>query len=185
MSPNDSVARRDFLAASGLLSGLIAAGSTLSLIAPARAWALDLKKLTSAQGSLLMSIARTIAPHDTLDDAAYALVIKAIDEAAAADAHVHATVTSGLERLGKDFGARNEADRVRSLKAMEQSEFFQLARSKTLGNLYSSAIAYAHFGYEGEAFSKGGYLFRGFNELRWLPDVPPAASGPTVAQTAG
>ncbi len=34
------------------------------------------------------------------------------------------------------------------------------------------------FGYEGEAFSKGGYLTRGFNDLRWLPEVPAPDSGP-------
>jgi hypothetical protein len=44
--------------------------------------------------------------------------------------------------------------------------------------LYSNPIAWAHFGYEGEAFSKGGYLLRGFNDLKWLPEVPTAASGP-------
>jgi hypothetical protein len=34
------------------------------------------------------------------------------------------------------------------------------------------------FGFEGEAFSKGGYLNRGFGSLRWLPDVPLESSGP-------
>ena len=42
----------------------------------------------------------------------------------------------------------------------------------------SLEIAWAHFGYEGEAFSKGGYLLRGFNDLKWLPEVPSADSGP-------
>ena len=51
-------------------------------------------------------------------------------------------------------------------------------RAKTLGTLYASPIAYAYFGYEGEAFSKGGYLTRGFDELDWLPDVPLQDSGP-------
>jgi len=51
-------------------------------------------------------------------------------------------------------------------------------RLKTLQVLYSSPIAYAYFGYEGEAYSKGGYLFRGFNDLRWLPEVPAKDSGP-------
>lgn len=53
-------------------------------------------------------------------------------------------------------------------------------RASTLANLYSSTIAYAHFGYEGEAFSKGGYLTRGFDVLHWLPDVPLQDSGPGV-----
>jgi hypothetical protein len=41
-------------------------------------------------------------------------------------------------------------------------------------------MAYAHFGYQGEAFSKGGYIFRGFNDLTWLPNPPPEASPPVA-----
>ena len=50
-------------------------------------------------------------------------------------------------------------------------------RLRTVQILYSSSLAYAYFGYEGEAFSKGGYLLRGFNDLRWLPEVPLEDSG--------
>ena len=182
MSTISPIPRRDFLAASGVLSGLLAAGGPLSLIAPGRAWALELKALTSPQGATLLSVARTIAPHDGLEDAAYALVVKAIDAAAAADEHTRALVDSGLAQLGEGLASRSEAARVQALRAIEHSEFFQLMRAKTLGNLYSSAMAYAHFGYEGEAFSKGGYLTRGFNELDWLPDVPLQDSGPGVGQ---
>jgi hypothetical protein len=177
MSP---IPRRTFLAASGIVSGLLAAGGPLSLLAPGRAWALEMKTLTSAQGATLMSMARTIAPHDGLEDAAYALVVKAIDAAAAADEHVRGLVTSGLAGLGGNFASQTEAARIAALKTVERSEFFQFVRSSTLANLYSSALAYAHFGYEGEAFSKGGYLTRGFNDLHWLPEVPLEDSGPGV-----
>jgi hypothetical protein len=178
MSP---IPRRTFLAASGIVSGLLAAGGPLSLIAPGRAWALEMKALTSSQGSALMSVARTIAPHDGLEDAAYALVVKAIDAAAAADEHVRTLVASGLAGLGESFASQTQAARIAALKTVEKSQFFQLLRSSTLANLYSSAIAYAHFGYEGEAFSKGGYLTRGFDDLHWLPDVPLQDSGPGVS----
>jgi len=126
-------------------------------------------------------------PHifaPTLEDAAYAVVVKAIDAAIAADGHARTLVVTGLERLGDDFAARPEAARTEALKAVEASEFFGLVRAQTLINLYSSQIAYAHFGYEGEAFSKGGYLTRGFNELDWLPDVPPEDSGPDPSRAA-
>ena len=63
------------------------------------------------------------------------------------------------------------------LKGVESAAFFQSVRTKTLMTLYSNPIAWAHFGYEGESFSKGGYLLRGFNDLKWLPDVPLADSG--------
>ncbi len=180
MSTMSPIPRRTFLAASGFVSGLLAAGSTLSLIAPGRAWALEMKVLTSAQGAALMSVARTIAPHDGLEDAAYALVVKAIDAAAAADEHVRALLTTGLAGLGANFASQTETARIAALKSVEHSEFFQLLRASTLANLYSSTLAYAHFGYEGEAFSKGGYLTRGFNDLHWLPDVPLQDSGPGV-----
>jgi hypothetical protein len=174
------IPRRTFLAASGIVTGLLAAGGPLSLIAPGRAWALEMKTLTSSQGAALMSVARTIAPHDGLEEAAYALVVKAIDDAAAANEHVREVVASGLAGLGENFASQTEGARIAALKVVEHSEFFQLMRSSTLANLYSSAIAYAHFGYEGEAFSKGGYLTRGFNDLHWLPDVPLQDSGPGV-----
>jgi hypothetical protein len=174
------IPRRSFLAVSGIVSGLLVAGGPLSLIAPGRAWALEMKVLTSSQGGALMSVARTIAPHDNLEDAAYALVVKAIDAAAAADEHVRSLVAAGLAGLGGDFASLTEAARTAALKAVEKSAFFQLLRASTLANLYSSAIAYAHFGYEGEAFSKGGYLTRGFDDLHWLPEVPLQDSGPGV-----
>jgi hypothetical protein len=170
--------RRDFLEASGVLTGLIAAGSPLALLAPSRAWAIDLKVLSSTEGAALMSVARTIAPHDKLETAAYALVIRSIDADAAKDAQLLGMLRDGIRQLGAAFASAAEAARVQSLKDIEATPFFQTMRVKTLGTLYATPIAYAYFGYEGEAFSKGGYLLRGFNDLHWLPDVPPADSGP-------
>lgn len=171
--------RRELLkTTTGLLTGLVVAGSPLALIAPARAWAVDLAVLTSSEGATLLSLARTIAPHDKLDDAAYALVIQAIDSDAAKDAGTHKMIQEGLASLRADFSAASETERVAGVKKIESSAFFQTMRLKTLQVLYSSPIAYAYFGYEGEAYSKGGYLIRGFNDLRWLPEVPVEESGP-------
>lgn len=174
-----ALSRRELLkATTGLLTGWVAAGSPLALIAPARAWAVDLVALTSAEGNTLMSVARTIAPHNGLDDAAYALVVQAVDIGASKDSAAHKTVQEGLSALGADFPALPESARVDALRKIESSPFFQTMRLQTLQVLYSSPIAYAYFGYEGEAYSKGGYLLRGFNDLRWLPEVPTADSGP-------
>ena len=173
--------RRELLkTTTGLLTGWVVAGSPLALIAPGRVWAVDLTTLTSSEGATLMSLARTIAPHDKLDDAAYALVVQAIDGDAAKDAGTHKMIQEGLAALRADFSATSETERVAALKQIEASAFFQTMRLKTVQVLYSSPIAYAYFGYEGEAFSKGGYLLRGFNDLRWLPEVPAEDSGPLL-----
>jgi hypothetical protein len=170
--------RREFLGATGVLTGILAAGSPLALLVPSRVWALDLKALTSEEGVALLAAARTLAPHDKLDDAPYALVVQALDGNAARDAATLALLRQGVSALGAGFATAAESERVAVLKAMETTPFFKSVRATTLMTLYASPLVYAYFGYEGEAFSKGGYLLRGFNDLRWLPEVPLADSGP-------
>lgn len=171
--------RRELLkTTTGMLTGLVVAGSPFALVARGPAWAVDLTALTSAEGTELMAVARTIAPHDKLDDAAYAMVIRAIDSDASKDENTRKMLKGGLAALGPGFAATVENDRVAALKKIESSAFFQAMRLKTVQVLYTTPIAYAYFGYEGEAFSKGGYLLRGFNDLRWLPEVPLQDSGP-------
>jgi hypothetical protein len=171
--------RRQFLrTTTGLLTGFVVAGSPLALIAPARVWAIDLTAFSSGEAATLLAVSRTIAPHDKLDDAAYAFVIKAVDEDATKDERFHKIIKDGVATVGTDFAKQTENDRVDALKKIESGEFFRSMRLKTVQVLYSTPLAYAYFGYEGEAFSKGGYLLRGFNDLHWLAEVPLEDSGP-------
>jgi hypothetical protein len=171
--------RRDLLkATTGLLTGLVVAGTPLALIARGPVWAVDLTAFTSSEAATLLAVVRTICPHDKLDDLAYALVVQAIDADARKDERTHKTIKDGIAGLGAAFAASPENDRVDALKKVESSEFFHFMRLKTVQTLYATPIAYAYFGYEGEAFSKGGYVFRGFNDLRWLPEVPAQDAGP-------
>ncbi len=178
IGPPQNADRRSFVRGIGMLTGVIALGNPLAALFPSRTWAVELAALTSAEAAALLAMIRTIAPHDTLDDAAYALVVKAIDGDAAASAQNRADLKSGLADLGAGFARAPEDQRVLELKKIESGPFFQSVRVKTLLVLYSNPIAFAHFGFQGEAFSKGGYLYRGFNDLKWLPDVPLADSGP-------
>jgi hypothetical protein len=182
MKATTTLDRREFLGATGVLTGWLAAGSPLLGLVPARAWALDLKALSSSEGASLLAATRTIAPHDQLDDAPYALVVQALDRAAAADSATLTLLRNGLAGLPAGFGTAAESERVAALKAVETTPFFKSVRATTLMTLYASPLVYAYFGYEGEAFSKGGYLLRGFNDLRWLPEVPLADSGPVPGE---
>jgi hypothetical protein len=172
MSTSESKGRREFLkTGTGLLTGVMISGTPVALLLPGRAWALDLKALTSAEGQALLMMSRTIAPHDKLDDAAYAVVVAALDADAVRDPAVLASTRAGIAQA-------SETVRVEALRKIEQTPFFQGVRGTTLQQLYATPMAYALFGFEGEAFSKGGYLNRGFASLRWLPEVPLEASGP-------
>src|ERR1700685_931047 len=95
--------RRQFLQATGVLTGLVAAGTPLAMLVPARAWAIDLKRLTSEEARTLLAVTRTIAPHDGLDDSAYALVVRSADEDASQDAVTLELLRSGLKGLGPQF----------------------------------------------------------------------------------
>jgi hypothetical protein len=172
------VDRRRFLGFTGVLTGMLVAGSPLALLAPSRSWAVDLTVLASAEGGTLLAAARTIAPHDKLDDAPYALVVQALDAGGARDSAMLSLLRDGVAKLGAGFAGAAESERVAALAAVETTPFFKAVRATTLMTLYASPLVYAYFGYEGEAFSKGGYLLRGFNDLRWLPEVPLVDSGP-------
>ena len=77
--PTSRLTRRDLLKGSGVLIGMLSgASSALLALTPSRTWAVELSALTEAQGLELMRFARTLYPHDSLDDAAYALVAKAL-----------------------------------------------------------------------------------------------------------
>jgi hypothetical protein len=174
-----AIGRRQFVqGVTAVLSGVLGALNPLSALLPTRAWAVDLHALSVDQSATLLAMVRTIAPHDGLDEAAYALVIGALDSDAANSDDNRTRLAAGLSGLGADFAHDPEAVRVQKLQAIEPSPFFQTVRLKTVLVLYNNPIAWAHFGYEGEAFSKGGYLLRGFNDLKWLPEVPMSASGP-------
>ncbi|MEY8875623.1 MAG: tat (twin-arginine translocation) pathway signal sequence [Leptothrix sp. (in: b-proteobacteria)] len=171
--------RRELLRGSGLLMGTLAAGPLLA-IAPSSAWALELKALSTAQGTTLMQMGRVLYPHARLPDAVYALLVKDLDAGAAADAGTARLLSDGLEALhlaaGGDFGQAKPARRLEAVKAIEGQPFFNKVRGQCITSLYDNEMAYAVFGYPGSAWEKGGYITRGFQDLKWLPAPSLAAS---------
>lgn len=175
------LARRDFLKGSGVLMGSLAAGSTLALLAPSTAWALELKTLSTAEGEVLMKLGRTLYPHAKLPDAVYALLAKDLDGAAAGDGTMASMLKEGIAGLDKAAGAggfakASAAKRLSLVKAIESTPFFGAVRGKCITSLYDNDMAYAVFGYPGASFDKGGYITRGFQDLKWLPAPDLAAS---------
>lgn len=172
--------RREFLRGTGVLTGVIAAGSALSALAPSAAWAVELKSLSTAQGEALMAMARVLYPHAKLPDAVYALVAKDLDADAAKDAATARLLRDGVARLdaaaGGAFAQADPARRLQAVKSMTGDPFFAAVRGKCVTSLYDNDMAFAAFGYPGSAWEKGGYITRGFQDLKWLRQPPKAAS---------
>lgn len=176
------LSRREFLQGTGVLVGTLWASSgALLALAPSQVWALELKTLDQRTGETLLVFTRQIYPHDKLDDAVYALVVKDLDVEAAATPATKALLTDGVAALNKaaggDWLALTKDKQFEIVKVTAGNPFFEKVRGKAVVSLYNNALAFAHFGYEGNAFEKGGgYLTRGFNDLKWLPTPPLAAS---------
>jgi hypothetical protein len=178
------VSRRQFLkTGSGVLMGTLAAGSgVLATLAPSRSWALMLSTLSGIEGDKILKVTRGIFPHDTLDDAVYALVVKDLDAAAAQDPAVASLLRDGLAQLdvmaGGDWAYLDYLARENLVIKMAGTDFFEKIRGTSVVSLYNNEMAWAHFGYEGPSYQLGGYFDRGFQDLDWLPDPPADASPP-------
>lgn len=174
--------RRSLLKGSGILMGTLAAGSSLALLAPSRAWAVELKTLSQAEGETLLEMGRVLFPHEKLPNAVYALLAKDLDAAASGDPGTAKALRDGIAALNLlsdgSFLKADAARRLKAVKAMEGQAFFNMVRGKCVTSLYDNEMAFAALGYPGSAWEKGGYIARGFQDLKWLPDPPAEASPP-------
>lgn len=160
-----------------LLSRATAAGASFVvgagfLAAPNAAWAVETTAIGPETFATLVQMARDIYPHDKVGDEFYVLAVKGYDTPEAA-----AGIEAGIAALnaaaqGKGFASYLDAgwerDRVEILRGIEESPFFQQIRGGLVTGLYNQKAIWPIFGYEGESFSKGGYIDRGFNDINWL-----------------
>jgi hypothetical protein len=178
--------RRRFLETSGQAAAgaavIAAVGGTTMLMAPDGAWAMTLETLSGADGVTLLKALRVIYPHPSLGDQYYAGVVEALDQDAKAKPETATLLKDGIAGLDKampmPFVEMSEGNQLKTLEAIQDSDFFQTLRSKTILTLYNNPRIWEAFGYEGPSYEFGGYIERGFNDLGWLPDPPPEASPP-------
>lgn len=170
--------RRDFLKGSGLLTGAIATSSVLATLAPSSAWAVELKQLTTGEGKTLIAMGRVLFPHKKLPDAVYALLAKDLDGNAGALPVVRDGIAALDKAAGGSFIRATATKKLALVKAIEGSPFFNTVRGQCITSLYNNDMAFTVFGYPGASWEKGGYLTRGFQDLKWLRPPTAEASPP-------
>ena len=180
--PQTGLSRRQFLSGAAVLTGMLAVGSTLAAFAPSRVWALETTHLNQTQAETLLAMAKALYPHKDLPDAVYALLVKDID-AQMSDSAQATLVGEGVATLNKQAGGAFSGlaldKQTALLQQMQTDAFFQAVRSKCITSIYDNEMAYKHFGYEGEVWSRGGYLAHGFDDLKGLP-APPQSASPSM-----
>mgnify|MGYP000418556488 CR=1 FL=1 len=168
---------RNGLTRRALLSRAVAAGA-LSVTgagfvaAPNAAWAMEVTVITPEQMATLLQMARDIYPHDHVADEYYAIAVKGYDaedkKAMVAEGIAALDAAAVAQGHASYLAAGWEEDRVKVLQSMETSDFFQTVRAGLVTGLYNQKAVWPLFGYEGESFSLGGYIERGFDDINWL-----------------
>jgi hypothetical protein len=126
------------------------------------------------QRTLLTRMVRVMFPHERFPDGPYERTAEAIFADAAEDVRLHAQLDQGLRDLdvagGAPFEQLSDEKALDTLRGMSSTGFFASVRAKTVLTLYNDPEVWGLLGWEGESYSKGGYLERGFADLDWLPD---------------
>ena len=160
-----------------LLSRAVAAGALAVtgagfVAAPDAAWAVEVTAISEHEMATLLQMARDIYPHDRVGDRFYAIAVKGYDsqDSKAMVAEGVAALDAAAQAAGFDnyLAAGWEDDRVTILRSVEDSAFFQTVRGGLVTGLYNQKEVWPIFGYEGESFSQGGYIDRGFDDIDWL-----------------
>jgi len=165
--------RRQLLSQSALFgAGFVIGAGFVAGKASASNWALEVAHLNPETMATLIQMARDIYPHDQVGDQFYAIAVKGYDTAEAAEG-VEAGVAA-LNDAARGVGYSRyidigwERDRADLLRGIEDTAFFQQIRGGLVTGLYNQKAVWPIFGYEGESFSEGGYIDRGFDDINWL-----------------
>jgi hypothetical protein len=174
------VRRREFLRGAATAPPAVAIAAAGATIAPEAAWADDLRALKPATMATLVRAARDIYPHDRLADRYYVAAVLPYDDKAAADGALKQLLEEGAAALDREARTRfgrdylrvgSEENRVAVLKAVEGTPFFQKLRGDLVVSLYNQKEVWPKLAYEGSSYEHGGYLFRGFDDIDWLPEA--------------
>lgn len=176
--------RRRFLKRTGQSTLVLGASGTLMFTDPGQSWAITLDHLDEHAARTLLQMCRTLYPHDAVGDMYYAVVVEALDGEAASDPAIATLLADGLAQLdaamGVPFDKLSPGSQTETLEGMEDDPFFQKVRGSVVFHFYNNPLLWRQFGYEGESYAHGGYVWRGFQDAGWLVE-PDADASPAVA----
>ena len=122
----------------------------------------------------LVKLLRTAYPHAQFPSGPYERTADKILQQVGESLWHRTLLSRGLRTLdsaaGGSFRDLDDTAASRLLADIADAEFFVFIRGVAVPILYDDHEVWEALGYEGESFSKGGYLHRGFDDLDWLPD---------------
>lgn len=153
-------------------------GETADTVKADGAAAAAAASLSPATQAGLLAMVQRLFPHPNIAADAYQVSVEALIGAAGQAEPVATMLTTGVAALndaaGGAFATVPPERQTELLATQEATPFFQTVRATTVFTFYNQPKIWDAFGYEGDAWAKGGYLVRGLADIDWLP-TPGAA----------
>jgi hypothetical protein len=125
-----------------------------------------------AQGAVLAKVLYLLAPNTRFSSSQYQRQVGIVQQRMARDAGLNANISKGMEQLNSadalPFLQLTEAAQIAAMRKQVGTPFWGFISNPAVG-IYNNPDVWPLIGYEGPAFEKGGYLFRGVNDIAWLP----------------
>ncbi|MGI9239066.1 MAG: hypothetical protein ACR2QZ_16825 [Woeseiaceae bacterium] len=158
--------RRRFLLASVAFS--TAAVSGHAWLRSSKAWAFE------EDADALAQLARRLFPHEGLSDAVYVDVMDGVLTSLANNPNTADLLTTAEAALNEqqdgDWFELDEAAQIAAIVNIQDKAFFATILGAARGAFYYNPRVWEHIDYPGSSKEHGGYKFRGFNDIDWLPE---------------
>lgn len=150
--------------ATQLLSGCAANGAAIAQASGA---------LTTREAQTLFAVSRAMLPHRDATDQPYLDAVAALEKAAGESEDTRELLKSAVEGLdaaaGGDWLAATPERKVAILESQQGAAYFGLVLNTSIDAVYRHPEIWALVGYGGSSLEHGGYLYRGFDDIDWLP----------------
>jgi hypothetical protein len=158
-----SLVRRDFVR--GIAIAALGIASSRFALAQSR---LD----ENTERTLVAQLLYRLAPSTKFTAANFDRQAGILLQRASKDASLKQTLSNGVQRLNvageKPFLELNDDAQRDAMRKQVGTPFWGLMSNPAVG-VYNNPEIWPLIGYEGPAFEKGGYLFRGVSDINWLP----------------
>jgi hypothetical protein len=158
--------RRRFLISALTFSTLAMTGT--SWLRSSAAWA------ASGENATLTRFARLLFPHDGLSDATYAEVMASVLTSLAANPASGGMLSAAEAALNgqqeQDWFDLDEAAQIAAIENIQGEAFFTAILETARGAFYYNPQVWSYLDYPGSSKEHGGYKYRGFDNIDWLPE---------------
>ncbi len=171
MKNNINISRRSFLKKAGKTSGFVVLAGGAVQLSSFNAWAAKKSSLDEHSAKTMLLVSKDLFPGKKFSDDLYMIAVDSLDGKSTSDESLKKLLVDGVAALDSAAGGKyidlSYKKRLSLLKNIEGKPFFNTMRWEMVSVFYNDKKVWDVAGYQGEAYEKGGYYLRGFQDADW------------------